>query len=177
MGSVFGFSTEPSSGGDFIGICKYDARAARIFRVDRVHTGNGFVSEPVDITSSFKALVDFENVEVGWCDFPAGAAPDLALVAMGNPLPAKPSERHKHVVRFMVKLARCCGGDKPIREFAGTSKAFHAGVEAVYLKYRADKAANPDKLPVIVLPKTTVIKSGSGEKTSINYRPDFEIDG
>ena len=36
MSNVFGFSTEPSAGGDFTPIIKYDARAGRIFRVDRV---------------------------------------------------------------------------------------------------------------------------------------------
>ena len=50
MGSVFGFSTESSGGGDFLPIVKYDARAGRFFRMDRVDTGSGFESDPVDIT-------------------------------------------------------------------------------------------------------------------------------
>ena len=175
MTSVFGFSTEPSAGGDFMPICKYDARAGRIFRMDRVDNGNGFVSDPVDITASFKAIVDFENVEVGWIDFPAGSAPHFNLVPIGSRLPDRPSDRHKNGVRFIVKLSKDCGGAKPVREIAGTSKAFLSGIEAVYKDYQAAKAANPDKLPVIVLEKTTPIKSGSGEKQSTNYQPTFRI--
>jgi len=173
--SVFGFSTEPSSGGDFMPIVKYDARAGRLFRVDRVDSGNGFVTDVVDITATFKAVVDFENVEVGWIDFPAGSAPHFALVPMGSQLPDRPSLRHKNGVRFVLKLAKDCGGAKPNREIAGTSKAFLSGVEAIYNTYQAEKEANPGKLPVIVLEKTTPIKSGSGEKQSTNYQPTFRI--
>jgi hypothetical protein len=175
--SVFGFSTEPSAGGDFMPIVKYDARAGRLFRMDRVDTGNGFTTDAVDITASFKAIVDFENVEVGWIDFPAGAAPNFSLVTMGSQLPDRPSPRHKNGVRFILKLAKDCGGAKPIREIAGTSKAFLSGVEAVFNTYQAEKAANAGKLPVIVLEKTTPIKSGSGEKQSTNYQPTFRISG
>jgi hypothetical protein len=173
--TVFGFSTEPSASGDFMPICKYDARAGRIFRMDRVDNGNGFVSDPVDITASFKAIFDFENVEVGWIDLQAGSAPHFDLVPMGSQLPDRPSVRHKNGVRLIVKLAKDCGGTKPIREIAGTSKAFLSGVEAIYKDYEAAKAANPGKLPVIVLEKTTPIKSGSGEKQSTNYQPTFRI--
>jgi hypothetical protein len=145
--------------------------------MDRTDTGNGFANDAVDITASFKAIVDFENIEVGWIDFPAGAAPNFALVPMGNQLPDRPSPRHKNGVRFVLKLAKDCGGAKPIREIAGTSKAFLSGIEAVFTAYQAEKAANAGKLPVIVLEKTTPIKSGSGEKQSTNYQPTFKISG
>ena len=173
MANVFGFSTEPA--GDFMPILKFDARAGRLFRVDRENTGDGFSNEPVDITSSFKAIVDFENIEVGWIDFVAGSAPDFRLVKMGEALPPRPSDRHKNGVRFILKLAKACGGDKPIREMAGTSKAFLSGIEAVFNAYLAGKGKNAGKLPVIVLEKTTPIKSGSGERQSTNYQPTFKI--
>lgn len=175
--SVFGFSTEPSSGGDFLPIIKYDARAGRIFRVDREDAGSGFENNPVDITANFKAVVDFENVEVGWIDFPVGSAPSFAMVPMGSALPAKPSAKHKNGIRLMLKLSKDCGGDKPIREISGTSKAFLSGIEAVYTAYLAEKGKNAGKLPVIVLEKTTPIKSGSGAQTSTNYHPTFKISG
>src|SRR4051812_47950315 len=62
--SVFGFSTEPT-GGDFLPIIKYDARAGRIFRVDRGIDG----PNPTDITDSFTAVFDFANIETGWMNF------------------------------------------------------------------------------------------------------------
>ena len=175
--SVFGFSTEPSAGGDFTPIIKYDARAGRIFRVDRLDTGNGFENNQVDITASFKAVVDFENVEVGWIDFPVGSAPSFVLTSMGKQLPDRPSAKHKNGVRVLLKLNKVCGGDKPVREIAGTSKAFLNGIEEVYAEYDREKVKYPGKLPVLVLLSTTPIKSGSGQTVSTNYRPKFKIDG
>lgn len=174
--SVFGFSTAPSTGGgDFTPIVKYDARAGRVFRIDREDNGNGFENEPIDITGEFKAIFDFENVEVGWIDFVAGSPPDFKLVKMGQPLPPKPGDRHKNGIRFMIKLAKDCGGSKPIREIAGTSKVFLAGVEAAYKAYEAERANNPGKLPVFSLERTLPIKSGSGERSSTNYQPIFKL--
>jgi hypothetical protein len=174
--SRFGFSTEPS-GGDFLPIVKFDARAGRLFRVDRADTGQGFVSEPVDITHNFKAIVDFENVETGWINFATGGAPDFRLVPMGHTLPVRPGEQHKNGIRFMLKLSKECGGEKPIREIAGTAKAFLSGVAKVFDEYDAKRAENPGKLPVIVMQGSTPIKTGSGDKQSTNYVPKFEIIG
>lgn len=174
--SRFGFSTEPSAGGDFLPIVKYDARAGRMFRVDRTADSSGsFSSTPVDITDSFKAIADFENIETGWIDFATGGAPDFKLVPMGSPLPVKPTDKHKNGIRFMLKLAKDCGGEKPIRELAGVAKVFLNGIEKVYEEYEVGKAANAGKLPVITLAGSTPIKSGSGDKTSTNYMPKFKI--
>jgi len=178
MSSVFGFSTEPSNGGgDFLPIVQYDARAGRVFRRDRVDTGQGFENEQVDITPIFKAICDFENIEVGWIIFTPGNAPDFNLVPYGTQLPDRPSPNHKNGLRFMLKLSKECGGDKPIREIAGTSKAFLSGVEAVFVKYLAEKDKNPGKLPVLTLEKTTPVKTGTGERSSTNYHPTFKISG
>lgn len=181
MSGVFGFSTEPSNGGgDFLPIIKYDARAGRIFRVDRVDVGGQFSSEPVDITRNFKAILDMENIEVGWINFASGGAPDFKLVPMGSILPGRPSDQHKNGIRLMLKLGKECGGDKPIREIAGTSKAFLSGVEKLYHDYEAGRKTTPDagdKLPIVVLKDTTPITSGQGAKQSTNYVPVFEIVG
>ena len=177
MKNVFGFSTALSTGGDFVPIAKFDARAGRIHRIDRVDTGGGFESRAVDITQSFKAVFDFEHVEVGWIHFPVGSPPDFALVPMGSRLPDRPTPKHKNGLRMMIKLSRDCGGDRPIREFAGTSKAFLSGIESAYLAYADEKDKNPGKLPVFVLEKTTPITTGSGEKSSTNYHPSFRLVG
>jgi hypothetical protein len=173
--SVFGFSTAPAGNSDFLPIVKYDARSGRITRVDRVQdeTGN-FYNEPVDITQTFKALADFENVETGWILFPPSSAPDFKLVPIGSQIPQQPTPDHKNGVRFMLKLAKECGGDKPIREIAGNSKALLGGVEAVYTQYLREKDANPGRLPVITMQKPTPVKSAGG---STNYHPTFKIVG
>lgn len=175
--SRFGFSTEPSSGGDYMPVVKYDARAGRLFRIDRTQDSAGnYVNDEVNITSSFKAMVDFENIETGWILFNAGMAPDFRLVPMGTELPARPTPNHKNGIRFVLKLSKECGGDKPIREIAGTSKAFLSAVEAVFEQYDAGRAENPGKLPVIVMDgEPTPVKSGQGQKQSTNYHPKFKV--
>lgn len=176
--SRFGFSTEPSSGGDYLPVTKYDARAGRMFRVDRTQDASGnYVTDQVDITGSFKAVFDFENVETGWIYFAAGAAPDFRLVPMGSMLPDRPTPNHKNGIRFMMKLSQACGGDKQIREIAGTSKAFLSAVEAVFEEYDGARKDNPGKLPVVAMDGATPIKSGTGQKTSTNYVPKFRITG
>ena len=63
--------------------------------------------------------------------FTPGQAPDFRLVPIGYQLPDRPSPNHKNGLRFMLKLSKESGGEKPIREIAGTSaKAFLSGVEA-----------------------------------------------
>jgi len=158
-------------GGDFLPVVKYDARAGRMFRVDKGADG----SESIDITKAFKAVFDFENVEVGWIRFGAGVAPDFQLVPLGTQLPAKPSEEHRQGVRMVVRLSKECGGD--VREIAGTSAAFLGGLEKLHDEYLKGLAANPGKLPAVVLADTRAVESGSGAKKSTNYAPVFEIKG
>ncbi|KRR12208.1 hypothetical protein CQ12_31670 [Bradyrhizobium jicamae] len=177
MKNILGFSTAPSETGDFTRIVKYDARAGRMFRIDRIENNSSFENKAVDITQSFKAIADFENMETGYVLFAPGIAPDFKLVRIGNEFPDRPSDKHKHGVRLMIKLAKDCSGDKPIREMAGTSKSFLAGVEAVYTRYLAEKDDHPGKLPIIVLEKTTPVRSGTGEHSSTNYQPTFKIVG
>jgi hypothetical protein len=175
MSSVFGFSVESSGGGDFLPRISFDARAGRMFRIDRVDVGGQFSNEKIDITKNFKAQMDLENIETGWLDFATGGAPVMELVAIGNALPPKPTPGSKNGVRLMLKLGKDIAGDKPIREIASSAKAYLAGVEALYLDYQANKAANPGKLPVVSLEDTIPIKSGSGDKQSTNYQPVFRI--
>jgi hypothetical protein len=169
--SIFGFSTEPTAG-DFLPIIKYDARAGRIFRIDRTLDGR----EPVDITDTFAAVFDFENIETGWLNF-SGPQPDFKLVKMGETLPVKPSENHKNGIRLMLKLhPSCAGNDKPVREFSTSAKAALSGIEKVYLAYREGKPGN-GKLPIVAMRGSTPIKTGTGDRQSTNYVPKFEIVG
>lgn len=160
-----------ASGGNFLPIIKYDARAGRIFRVDR----EDGVSTPHDITRNFKAVFDFEHIEVGYINFDTGAAPDFVMVKHGEPLPARPSDKHRQGFRMTIKLSAECGGDA--REFSATSQACLSGVDTLQDDYLANRAANPGKLPVVVLEDTVGIESGQGTKKSTNYRPLLKIVG
>ncbi len=172
-----GLTTEASSGsGDILPFVKYDSRAGRLFRNDRVQDqGGNYSSTPVDITRSFKAVVDMENVEVGWMLFSAGAAPQMNLVVLGQPLPPKPDPQFKQGVRLTLKLGKDCGND--VREISGNSASFLRGVDKLHDDYVTGEKENPGKLPIVVLKDTISVTSGSGERKSTNYQPVFEIVG
>jgi hypothetical protein len=166
-----------NGGGDIVPFVKYDARAGRLFRRDRSQDSAGnYISNDVDITSSFKAVFDLENIEVGYSKFGAGSAPEHVLVRLGDPMPHKPADpAFKQGARIMMKLAANCGGD--IREITGNSTAFLKGIDDLHTAYEQQKAANAGKLPIVALQTTLPITSGSGQKKSTNYQPVFEITG
>lgn len=174
LGMSFGGSGD---GGDIIAFCKYDARSGRVFRPDRKQAADGsYVSENVDITSTFKAVIDMENIEIGYLLFAAGVAPQSLLSPLGSPMPQKPAGGDwKQGARFMMKLHASCGGD--IREMSGNSASFLRGFDALHTAYEAGKAANAGKLPIVALKTTQPVTSGSGAKKSTNYEPVFEIVG
>lgn len=165
-----------SGGGDIVPFIKYDARAGRFFRRDRTEEGGQYVNNDVDVTSQFKAVIDLDNIEVGYLKFASGAAPEFVLVKLGDPLPHKPADAgFKQGARIMMKLHQTCGGD--VRECANNAAAFLRGVDDLHTAYEAQKAANPGKLPIVVLETTIPIVSGNGQKKSTNYQPVFKITG
>lgn len=167
----FGLNYESQASGDIIPIVKYDSRAGRIFRIDRENGQNN----QVDISRNFKAIVDLENVEKGYIDFPPGSAPSFTLVPLDDPMPSHPGGNAKQGVRLMMKLHRDCGGD--VRELATSAKAAMRGLDLLHTEYSAQLAANPGKLPVIEMTNTIPITSeGQGQKTT-NYQPVFAIVG
>ena len=180
--SVFGFSTEPSSGGDWLPIATYDARAGRFFRIDRLQDSSGnWTTDKVDITTNFKAMADFDNIETGWLNFAPGQTPNLVLVPLKGiadktiKMPDRPSDLHKNGIRFVVKLSKDIGGDRPIREIASSAKAFLGAIETVYEQYAAERSQHPGMLPVLVCDKTTPVTTGSGKNSSTNYAPSLRI--
>lgn len=166
-----------SEGGDILAYVKYDARAGRVSRSDRKQQPDGsFANDIVDITSSFKAVFDMENIEVGYLLFTAGAAPQTMVVALGSPMPHKPAaDGWKQGVRFMMKLHASCGGD--VREMSGNAASFLRGFDELHSAYEAAKGSNPGKLPIVSLVSTQPVTSGQGAKKSTNYQPHFAITG
>jgi hypothetical protein len=175
---LLGFNTAPSGGADFIPIVKYDAKSGQLKRVDRVADTDGkFTNEDVYITKEFKALFDLDNAETGWSLFDPGRAPSWAMVPIATVdktgLPPQPSDKHKNAVRFTIKLANSCGGDRPIRELAGNSSAFTSAFEELYDQYLKERGQYPGMLPAIVLEKTLAQKGAHGT----NYKPVWKIIG
>lgn len=156
---------------DLVPIVKYDARAGRVSRVDRVQGPGGWATDVNDITSGFKAVLDLENIEIGWINFTAGGAPDFRLVPLGQDHGEAPSTGHKEGFRVMLKLSKDAGGD--VRELCSTAGVVKGAMTTLYDAY---KAANKGAmLPVVALKATRPITSGSGAQKSTNYEPVFEI--
>ena len=170
---AFGFNYE-STGGEIIPIVKFDARAGRFFRIDRTDG----VNNPVDITGSFKAVMDFENIEVGFIHFPAGAAPEFRVAPIGQPMPEKPNGNFRQGIRMMLKLGKDSGGD--VREIASTAKAMLGAFDSCHTEYLAGVKNNAGKLPVValetVIPIVTNGRNDKGEAVkTTNYAPVFKI--
>jgi len=161
-------------GGDRTPILKYDARAGRLFRVDRTQdAGGNWISNPVEVTQGFQAIFDLENIETGWLSFPQSGAPDIRTVKIGTPIPDRPSDQHKPGFRVRLKLGKTIGGD--LRELATNAGVSIKGMDALYDAYLKDAGANSGKLPVVALEKTIAVTSGQGQKTSTNYQPIWKI--
>jgi hypothetical protein len=161
-------------GGERVPIIKYDARAGRVFRVDRTQNAAGaFDSANVEITAAFQAVFDLENIELGWLNFPTNAAPDIQTARYGQPLPARPSPQHKSGFRIYILLGKGVGGD--VREMASNSQASIKGMDRLHDAYLAGVKQNPGKLPVIQLPRTEAIVSTGKAATSTNYEPLWEV--
>lgn len=169
---ALGLSTE-GGGGDFADILKFDARAGRMFRVDRSQGASGWETNNVEITNGFTAVFDFENIKVGWALFAAGVAPIFAMVPLGEPFPPKPSDQFKQGFKIMVKLGRASGDD--VREFASCAGAVRNALDKLHDAYLKDVGANAGKLPVVAMTGSVPIVSTGKGQTSTNYAPTFEI--
>lgn len=176
---ALGLQTESTGGGgSFTPVAKYDARAGRIFRVDREQVGDSWETKNVEITNGFTAIMDLENIEVGWALFQAGVMPSLSMVKIGNALPEKPTDKHKQGFRMLMKLGKSSGGD--VREMAATAKCVLTAVDALHTDYEKGVKENPGKLPVVTLDGTTAITSEGKDKegnkqSSTNYQPIWKI--
>ena len=158
-----------SGGGDILPYCKYDARAGRLSRIDYM----GGENTAVDISKTFKAVMDLENIEIGWLNFSSGGAPDMAVSKFGTPMPAQPTPEHKQGVRLLMKLGKDCGGD--VRELSSSAKAFLRGLDDLHSQYLEGVKANPGKLPVVSLKDTVPVTTGEGARKSTNYVPVWEL--
>ena len=160
-----GFGLNLNAGGDYLPVLKYDARAGRLFRMDRDEvTGE---QDPVDITEAFEAAVDFAHGEAGWCWFQAGQAPDFVMVPIGEALPPQPTKNHKQGVRLRLLLSsKAAGGKERLRELATTARSALAGLSALHDSWEAGHEANPGKVVVVRLASVKPVASSGGSRPS-----------
>ena len=174
------FSGTSSGGGgnaDRLPYVKYNAKAGRLYRVDREQIGpSEWATSEEEITNTFSAVFDPENIEIGWIYYPTGAAPLFAVSRIGEPKPARPSNDFKEGFVITMKLAASCADGKPaIRQLSGNAKVVQAGIDAFYTEYQAGKGANPGMLPVVSLAEVTPITTENKYGKQTNFQPVFKI--
>jgi len=178
-----------SSGGDRLPVLKYDARAGRLFLLDRVQDASGdWQTDQRELKAdAAQFAMDFGSVEVGWFLFPKGAAPMMVTVPYGQPIPPQPAavgtikddktgkERPNNFRQgFRVKvagkaLAAPDGGI--VRELAANAIVSINGLNELHNAFEAAPEARAGKIPVVKLADTIPEKAGQ----STNYRPVFQI--
>ena len=164
---ALGLNTD-STGGDFLPIIKYDARAGRFFRVDREQGPSGWESHETDITDGLAFIIDFPALEVGWASFMNGVS--FAMVPWGQMLPVRPSENHKQA--FRVKIFAPSLG---LREFSHTAKCVLGAFDRLQDEYLAADESKQGLLPVVAIEGATPIKNNTPAGSSTNYAPNFVI--
>lgn len=160
-----------SSSGEFTPRVQYDARAGRLFRIDRTQTAEGWQSEQVELKFPVQMIMDLENTLVGWMRFGVGA-PDFRLVPVGEPMPPKPSDDHKQGVQLRLFSPKVLGG---LREWSANAKCVLTAVDSLHTQAMADLVKNPGKVPVVEWVDTMAITSGQGAQRSTNYAPVLKL--
>lgn len=166
---ALGLSNGSGNGFDPVPYIKYDAKAGRMFSVNRIQGANGWENDTHDVTQGFAALMDFENIMVGWSKYTA-QGPDHALVKLGDALPARPSDEHKQ--SFKLRLWSKSLG---LREISGTAKALLGAIDQLHDAYLAAPESKEGKLPVVALTGTTVVETKGPTGVNRNYAPVFAI--
>jgi hypothetical protein len=175
------FMQPPASGasGDFTPILAYKANQGRLYVRDRVQQSDGqWDTTETEVTKNEPPFaVDFGSLEVGWCHFVAGMAPQWLMVAYGQPMPNRPAspgnddkgKALNYRNGFRVRVAgNAIGG---VREFAGNSAALINGMNELHTTFEASPEAAMGKIPVVKLVNTVAVKAGQ----STNFQPVFAI--
>jgi hypothetical protein len=167
----------PADAGHRQPIIKYDARAGRLFRVDRSDETGRWESNPVEITSVFQAIFDLENIETGWLHFPTGGAPDIRTVKIGSALPDRPTDKHRTGFRVLMLLGKQSGGD--VREMAANAAVAIKGMDLLHDAFMAAPERGQGMLPVVrlgsTIPVTTTGKAQGQPVSSTNYQPVWQV--
>lgn len=172
---AFGYQTTQ---GDFLPICKFDARSGKFFKVERQP---GAQAQDIELPPGTKFAVDFGALEAGWVTFTAqGPIRHMKPYIEGEPPIAQPPDKDadgKSIYRagFYVKLAG--NAIDGVREWIGASAAVMNAMDDLYNVYVKSPESGAGQIPIVSIPSTVAIKNGTGARSSTNYAPVFRIDG
>jgi hypothetical protein len=156
-----GFMKAPVAAGDFNTYIKYDARAGRWYTKP---DGGGDLYEVTNMT----AIMDVENIRTGWFEFMEGQAPAKTFDPSLEEAAPKPGEKAKRGFEVLMFSDKNIGG---LREFSSTAGVVIEEMNPLYDEWKANKDANPGKLPVVKCEGVTAVKSSK----STNYKPVLRI--
>lgn len=176
---ALGLSTG-GSGGDIKPYVKYDAKAGRLFRVDRVQNPDGtYSSETHEITSVAQMVMDLSNIRVGWIWINyTTQGPIRKLVVLGKePIPPRPDDKNsdgkpafKQGFEVDLMLNKDSGGG-PVRVLGSGAACVIEAMDALHDAFTGAAEGKAGKLPVVAISGVQPVKSGQ----STNYKPTFSI--
>jgi hypothetical protein len=166
------------SGGEIRPYVKYDAKAGRMFRIDRVQGSDGqYQTDQVEITNTVQFVADLANIRVGWINYTA-QGPIRKLVVLGKePIPARPDDKNsegklafKQGFELDILLNKDSGGG-PSRILGSAAGCVIDAMDELHDAYSAAPEPKAGKLPVVKIASVSPVKSGQ----STNYKPIFQI--
>lgn len=173
-----GLTTGGGSGGDIQPYINYDAKAGRMFRVDRAQGGDGtWATDKVEITNTVHMVMDLANIRVGWINYTT-QGPVRKLVTLGKePIPPRPDDKNaegkpafKQGFEVNLLLDKASGGGVP-RVFGSAAGCVIEAMDALHDAFSAAPEGKAGKLPIVKIASVQPVKSGQ----STNYKPSFAI--
>lgn len=170
--------TTGGTGGDIKPYVNYDAKAGRMFRVDRSQQSDGtYATEKTEITNTVQFVADLANIRVGWVNYTT-QGPVRRFVTLGQEaIPPRPTDVNaegkpafKQGFEIDLLLDKASGGGAP-RVFGSAAGCVIEAMDALHDAYGSAPEAKQGKLPVVKIASVAPVKSGQ----STNYKPTFQI--
>jgi hypothetical protein len=170
--------TTGGTGGDIKPYVNYDAKAGRMFRVDRSQQSDGtYATDKVEITNQVQFIADLANIRVGWVNYTT-QGPIRKFVTLGQQaIPPRPDDKNadgkpafKQGFEIDLMLNKDAGGGVP-RVFGSAAGCVIEAMDALHDAYSGSAEAKAGKLPVVKISGVSPVKSGQ----STNYKPTFAI--
>lgn len=175
---ALGLSTGSTGNGEIQPFIKYDAKAGRMFRVDRAQGADGtWATNNVEVTNVAQMVMDLANIRVGWINY-TSQGPVRRLVVLGKePIPARPDDRDtqgklvfKQGFEVDILLNKDAGGG-PMRILGSTAGCVIEAMDALHDAYSSAAESKAGKLPIVKISDVQPVKSGQ----ATNYKPTFAI--
>ncbi len=156
-----GFGLSIGGGKDFLPTIRINGKDGGVERSTWDGSERG-----LEMVDDLVCLMDWATLQVGWVEF-TDKGPDKRLVAIGDPLPDRPSEKHKQGVQVVVYLP----GGLGCHEICSTAIGVVGALERIYETSIAAPEWQQGKVPVVRLSEFIKEKTKHGNRAV----PVFEI--